>query len=114
MIGMRRDLIDKVGREMEGCRLFSKTASYPRRYFDDLIIEKTMEEVRLKAEEAESLQKMGAYDEAKLRESVTKVRQRPFNDLKTPKKKNIYATIQHCNHEQDSDEDSMPQFSQGR
>ena len=51
---MRRDLVDKVVKSMESCKLFSKTCIYPRRYFDDLIIEKTMEETRLKLEEAES------------------------------------------------------------
>jgi hypothetical protein len=39
LIGMRRDLIDKVVKLMEGSDSFKKNCTYPRRYFDDLVIE---------------------------------------------------------------------------
>ena len=38
LVGMRRDLIDKVVKKMEESPLFTKDCKYPRRYFDDLVI----------------------------------------------------------------------------
>ena len=35
---MRRGLIDKIEDLIANCQLFSKTATYPRRYFDDLML----------------------------------------------------------------------------
>lgn len=38
MIRIRRGLIDKIEDLIANCQLFSKTATYPRRYFDDLML----------------------------------------------------------------------------
>ena len=39
LIGMRRDLIDKVNNIVSSCSLFSMSSAFPRRYFDDLVLE---------------------------------------------------------------------------
>ena len=39
---MRKDLIDKVNVYMQQCGLHKEGAIYPRRYFDDLIMEQQM------------------------------------------------------------------------
>ena len=42
LLGMRKDLIDKVNEYMQGSGLHQEGAIYPRRYFDDLIMEQHM------------------------------------------------------------------------
>ena len=42
LIGMRRDLIDKMGEVITNCEMFSTKSLYPRRYFDDLVLEQAM------------------------------------------------------------------------
>lgn len=39
MIQLRRGLIDRVSNILPSCDLFKESAIYPRRYFDDLMIE---------------------------------------------------------------------------
>jgi len=39
MVEMRRALIDKVSNLLPGCDLFKNNAIYPRRYYDDLMID---------------------------------------------------------------------------
>ena len=39
LLGMRKDLLDKVNEYMQGSGLHQEGAIYPRRYFDDLIME---------------------------------------------------------------------------
>jgi len=39
LIGMRRDLIDKINQIVTNCDLFSMTSAFPRRYFDDMVLE---------------------------------------------------------------------------
>lgn len=39
LIGMRRDLVDKMGEIIQNCDMFNKASLYPRRYFDDLVVE---------------------------------------------------------------------------
>ena len=39
LVGMRRDLFDNIIPIIQNCELFSKKSLYPRRYFDDLVIE---------------------------------------------------------------------------
>lgn len=46
MINIRRDLIDKVTKHLVDCKLFSSNLAYPRRYFDDLIMEQRAEEIK--------------------------------------------------------------------
>ena len=42
MIQLRRGLIDRVSNILPNCDLFKESAIYPRRYFDDLMIEHGM------------------------------------------------------------------------
>ena len=44
MIVLRRTLIDKVSALLTECDLFNQSALYPRRYFDDLMIERGRQE----------------------------------------------------------------------
>ena len=39
MIQMRRSLIDRISNLLPHCELFKESAIYPRRYFDDLMME---------------------------------------------------------------------------
>ena len=39
LIGMRRELLDRVIKVMEDSELFKKGATFPRRYFDDMVLE---------------------------------------------------------------------------
>ena len=39
MVEMRRSLIDKVSNLLPHCDLFKNNAIYPRRYYDDLMID---------------------------------------------------------------------------
>ena len=39
MIVMRRSLIDRISNLLPHCELFKESAIYPRRYFDDLMME---------------------------------------------------------------------------
>ena len=39
MVEMRRALIDKVSNLLPACDLFKNNAIYPRRYYDDLMID---------------------------------------------------------------------------
>jgi len=39
LIGMRRDLVDKIQGILEESPMFKQTSSFPRKYFDDLVIE---------------------------------------------------------------------------
>ena len=54
MVEMRRSLIDKVSNLLPHCDLFKSNAIYPRRYYDDLMIDERgyqehLETVRSKA-----------------------------------------------------------------
>lgn len=42
LVGMRRDLFDNIIPIIQNCELFSKKSIFPRRYFDDLVIEQQM------------------------------------------------------------------------
>jgi hypothetical protein len=42
LIGLRRDLIDKVQDIIEHSPMFKNPSSLPRKYFDDLVIEQAM------------------------------------------------------------------------
>lgn len=42
LVGLRRLLIDKVTVYMSNSGLFTEGSIYPRRYFDDLIIEQNL------------------------------------------------------------------------
>jgi len=39
LIGLRRDIIDKITAVLPNSTLFKANAMYPRRYFDDLVFE---------------------------------------------------------------------------
>lgn len=39
LLNLRRELIDKVTKSLVDCKLFSTNLAYPRRYFDDLVME---------------------------------------------------------------------------
>ena len=39
LIVLRRSLIDRLTNLLPKCKLFSKSAIYPRRYYDDFVIE---------------------------------------------------------------------------
>lgn len=39
LISMRRDLIDKITQNMIATKLFKDNLAYPRRFFDDLMLE---------------------------------------------------------------------------
>ena len=39
LLGMRRDLIDRISGIVSDCDLFSKDSLFPRRYFDDLVLQ---------------------------------------------------------------------------
>jgi len=39
LLGLRRELIEKVTKSLIESKIFSSNLSYPRRYFDDLILE---------------------------------------------------------------------------
>ena len=39
LIAIRRELIDKVTKTLPHSKLFKDGAIYPRRYFDDLVVE---------------------------------------------------------------------------
>jgi len=51
LIGMRRDLLDKVQQIMESSELFKLNSIYPRRYFDDLVVENQVEQDRIKKQQ---------------------------------------------------------------
>lgn len=36
---MRRDLVDKITEKVSGSSLFATQSLFPRRYFDDLVLE---------------------------------------------------------------------------
>ena len=40
MVELRRGVFDKLIRAMPSCDLFKDTCNYPRRYFDDLMVER--------------------------------------------------------------------------
>jgi hypothetical protein len=42
LIGMRRELIDKISDLLEKSDLFTKQSSFPRRYFDDMMIDNAL------------------------------------------------------------------------
>lgn len=42
LIGVRRGLIDNAIETIQNCALFNKENHYPRRYFDDLILDQQM------------------------------------------------------------------------
>jgi len=44
MISLRRELIDKVTNFLQESQLFSGQLMFPRRYFDDLIMEQRIQE----------------------------------------------------------------------
>lgn len=39
LMQLRRELVDKVTAKLTECHLFSENVAYPRRYYDDLVIE---------------------------------------------------------------------------
>lgn len=79
---MRRDLIDKVQQVMDSSELFKKNSIYPRRYFDDLVIETKVEQDRIKKQEAMGHLLKGTFDTEKLRNSVsTTQKPNPFHDI---------------------------------
>ena len=39
LIGLRRDIIEKITRTLPNSTLFRDNVMYPRRYFDDLVLE---------------------------------------------------------------------------
>jgi hypothetical protein len=39
LISLRRDLIEKITKTLPNSSLFRENVMYPRRYFDDLVIE---------------------------------------------------------------------------
>ena len=39
MVGLRRELMDRVVGAMEESELFMKESTFPRRYFDDLVLD---------------------------------------------------------------------------
>ena len=39
LIGMRRDIIDKIQAVLEASPMFQQSSAFPRRYFDDLVAE---------------------------------------------------------------------------
>ena len=43
LIKMRREILDKAQQVMDSSELFTKNSIYPRRYFDDLVIETKVE-----------------------------------------------------------------------
>jgi len=42
MIMIRRGLIDKISNILPQCELFKDHAIYPKRYYDDLMVEETL------------------------------------------------------------------------
>lgn len=46
LINLRRDLIEKVTTNLSACSLFKQGLIYPRRYFDDLLVEQRQTELR--------------------------------------------------------------------
>jgi len=44
LIALRRDLIEKITQNLPNCKLFRDGIMYPRRYFDDLLIEQRMKQ----------------------------------------------------------------------
>ena len=42
LIGIRRGLLDSVIDSIQSCDLFSKDGIYPRRYFEDLMLDQKM------------------------------------------------------------------------
>ena len=50
LIGMRRELVDKMAYIIQGCEMFGENSAMPRRHFDDLVLEKNMESTKMKNE----------------------------------------------------------------
>jgi hypothetical protein len=46
LINLRRELIEKVTSHLSACSLFKQGLVYPRRYFDDLLVEQRQTELR--------------------------------------------------------------------
>jgi hypothetical protein len=42
LIGMRRDIVEKIAGILTECDLFTQNSAFPRRYFDDLMLEQKM------------------------------------------------------------------------
>lgn len=42
LIRMRRGLVDKLTNLLQSCTLFKENAHFPRRYFDDLMVEESI------------------------------------------------------------------------
>lgn len=49
MIGLRRELIEKITQAMINTKLFPSSLAYPRRYFDDLLLDQKKEEQHVKS-----------------------------------------------------------------
>ena len=59
IIQLRRGLIDRISNLLPTCELFKESAIYPRRYFDDLMIEHGLQ-LRHLLETSSSVEKMNA------------------------------------------------------
>jgi hypothetical protein len=59
IIQLRRGLIDRISTLLPTCELFKESAIYPRRYFDDLMIEHGLQ-LRHLIENSSSVDKMNA------------------------------------------------------
>ena len=97
MVGMRRDLIDKIVKKMEGSPLFTKDCKYPRRYFDDLVIETQTEASIIHKQETVINLKSGLFDTVNLRNKCTEKKTRPFLDVSGRKAEavstKVFATL---------------------
>jgi len=68
MINLRRELIDKVTKSLIDCKLFSTNLAYPRRYFDDLVLEQRHAEVVTQTKYNQTQRGLGS--ERKLHEMI--------------------------------------------
>jgi hypothetical protein len=69
IIQLRRGLIDRISKLLPTCELFKESAIYPRRYFDDLMIEHGLQ-LRQLLETSSSIEKMNATNSLSIQKLV--------------------------------------------
>ena len=66
---------------MNASKLFKDNGNFPRRYFDDLVVETQMQGQQMKLKEKLNNAKMGSIDAAKLRNTLQTARPLPFHEV---------------------------------
>jgi len=83
---------------MEDSPLFAKDCKYPRRYFDDLVIETKTEASVIHKQETLINLKSGLFDTVQLKKKCTAAKSRPFLDISGRKAEmastKVFATLQ--------------------